>query len=145
MTTCLRAVLAASLAATLLAPQARTQTLQVFSPAADKKSHLIVFADGGVKQVVSQPKDATASTGSLGMTYQGQNFIVSSLVNVFARGDTITKGYGASMLPPASGAAENSALLDVRWVGFAQKLLGADCSVSDPGYVCALALHGYLT
>lgn len=125
---------------------ANGQTLQQFSAAQQGQAHLTIFADGGVKQVVSQPADATTTTGSLGMTYQGTHFIVSSVVNVLAHGDTITKGYGASMLPPAAGAAQNSALLDVRYATFFRDLLpklGAPCS-GALGYLCDHAgLHGY--
>ena len=124
---------------------ATAQTLQQFAPAPPGKSHLTVFADGAVKQVVSQPGDATATTGSLGMSYQGQNFIVGGVISVLAKGDTITKGYGASLLPPAAGAATNSALLDVRWVTLSERF-GANCTAPENtrSRWCALGAHGYL-
>jgi hypothetical protein len=134
----------------LAAAKAGGQTLQIFSPVASgMKPRLTIFADGGVKEVVSQPGDATSTTGSLGMAYQGTHFVVSGVVNVLARGDTITKGYGASLLPPASGAAENSAMLDIRYATFFRDILTrfGDSSTCNGALqkLCAQAgLHAYL-
>jgi hypothetical protein len=104
---------------------------------------LVVFADGNVRNVVSENGDATSPSGALGMTYRGTRFVVSGLVNVASRVDTVTREFGASMLPPAAGQAFNSGLLDVR---LAHVLRGrAGCPPSGGSYRCRVGAHGYLS
>ena len=115
------------------------QTLQEFSGA--KKATVTIFADGGVRSVVGQPAGATSSTGSLGVNFRGSSYVVSGVVNVLSRSDTISSGYGASLLPPASGRSFNSALLDVR----RPILPGLDekCTKEPKDRVCQFGLHMY--
>jgi hypothetical protein len=115
------------------------QTLQEFSPAPRGRSSLVVFASGNAKSVIAQPKDATSATGSLGMTFMGDHFVVSGVVNVPAKRDTISSNHGASLLAPAAGST-TSALLDVRWP---TALRFRGCR-GLRAYLCKVGLHGYV-
>ncbi len=124
------------------AAPAGAQTLQEFSGTRPGHPEVVLFGDGGVRNVVGQPSDATSTTGSLGVTFRGSRYVVTGVVNVLARSDTITAGYGASMLAPASGRAFESALLEVR----RPHLFGYDarCADGDPSRMCQLGLRAYV-
>ena len=75
---------------------------------------LQIFADGNVKDVLGS-KDVPASiSGALGMRYSGNLFDVTGLVNVAGTSDTVTSGYGATLLVPAAGRGLNAASLTIR-------------------------------
>jgi len=122
------------------------QTLQEFS-ASKHGSEVTVFASGNVRDVVGEPGSATSATGSLGVTFRGSHYIVSGLVNALARNDTVTSGYGTTLLPPATGRAFNSALVEIRrqhFPGFSSncgihRLMKRLCQVGIHGYVSASA------
>ena len=114
------------------------QTLQEFTPAKPGAPQVIAFASGNAKSVIAQPKDATSATGSLGLTYLGANFIVSGVVNVPAKTDTMTTRYGAAMLAPAAGTT-TSALLDVRL----PTVVRCDPCAGLGRYLGRVGVHGY--
>jgi hypothetical protein len=74
----------------LAARSLHAQTLQEFTPTAPAKAQVVVFASGNAKAVIAQPKDAASASGSLGMTYVGNNFIVAGVVNALPKSDSLT-------------------------------------------------------
>ncbi len=123
----------------MVALRLESQTLQTFSPTKRDHPTLTVFADGNVKDVVGQPGNATSTTGALGMTYRGSAYIVSGVVNVLSRTDTVVSGYGASLLPPGTGRSFNSVILD----GRKPSLPFLDCSSDPNSKLCSIGLHVY--
>jgi hypothetical protein len=72
------------------------------------------FADGNVRGAASGEKDATTTSGSLGLAISNQLSDFAAVINIAAKTDTIRKGYGASMVPPGSGGALSAGLVDYR-------------------------------
>lgn len=78
-------------------------------------TQVLVFADGNIKGAASgAPSDGPVGTGSLGVSLQrGQTHWTASIA-VASTSDTITSGFGASLLSPASGKRLFSGLIDLR-------------------------------
>lgn len=136
----------AALGAALLLAAARAvplgaQTLQELSPSRHG-SEVTVFVAGNVRDVVGESGGAASTTGALGLTFRGPTYIVTGVVNALARSDTVTRAYGATLLPPATGRAFNSALVDVR----RPYLPGLGCAADQGGVrarLCQVGLHAY--
>ena len=126
----------------LLPSVSGAQTLQEFSFTKKDSARVVAFASGDAKTVLSQPKDALATTGSVGVTFIGENFIVSGVVNAPPKIDTVTAAYGASLLAPAAGK-RTSALLDVRWRQVARLARPCDPARKDQ-YHCKIDWHTYI-
>jgi hypothetical protein len=73
-----------------------------------------VFATGNLQSVAGQSSNATTTTGSLGVSYEGTRFRVTGLVSVAAAVDTAQSQFGATMLTTASGSTLNAGLIDIR-------------------------------
>ena len=86
-----------------------------------------VFASGALKNVVGSPGDATSTTGALGIRYTGHTFVISAYINVAGTSDTVTQGYGASVLPTSNGRALDAGLIDLK----VRHLAGRDCEGED--------------
>lgn len=117
------------------------QTLQRLS--AQGTTRVEVFAEGNVKNVVSQPSDVTDVTGSLGIRYLGSTYIATGVINVAGTFDTVTTGFGATLLAPATGKGLNAGLLDIRrrhffGLGKACKGLKGDLPIK-----CNIGFHAY--
>jgi hypothetical protein len=98
------------------------QTLQALGSAKDTTQYVEVFAEGNLRNVVSQPTDVSSASGSLGMRYRGPTYIASGLINIAGTSDTVSSSLGATLLAPSAGKALNAGLLDIRrrfvpWLG----------------------------
>ena len=91
------------------------QTLQT-APVAPPEGCAIVqvFGDASVRNVISEPGEKASTTGLLGLRYYGQSWIAVGSLSIAGRADTIRRGHGATLLPPAAGRALNAGLVDVR-------------------------------
>jgi hypothetical protein len=138
-----RTGIATVLAVAMHAPLAPAQTLQSLSSSKNGNPTVDVFAEGNVKNVISQPSDATSVSGALGMRYLGTRFIISGLINVAGSSDTVTSGWGATMLAPATGSTLNAGLLDLRIRRRDAKDPG--CAPPDPSLFCNQSIHLYST
>ena len=78
------------------------------------RPHGHVIASGDLKTVVGQSGDATSTTGSLGVRYEGTRFQVTGSLNLAAKVDTVRSSFGATLLTTASGSSLNAGLIDIR-------------------------------
>ena len=133
----------ALVAALLAATTARAQTLQ--QAAIQDRPRLAITASGNVRDVLGKPDQSASATGSISMRYTGNTYLITTLVNVAARIDTITESYGASLLPPASGRGLNAGLLDIRRRNL--PFLGGRCQEAPERgfitYACRIGVHHY--
>jgi hypothetical protein len=104
-----------------------------------------IFADGNVKNVISQPGAASTTSGSLGLRYFGNTYIATALINIAGATDTVVKGYGASILAPSTGRSLNAGLLDIRrrhlWF-FDKKCPDTLQEIPHP-FICNVGFHFY--
>jgi hypothetical protein len=91
-----------------------------------------VFANGALKGVVGQSSDATSTTGSLGVAYEGTRFLVTGSVTLAAKVDTVRSSFGGTLLTTGSGSSLNAGLLDIRFWHFLKGSRPEDC-FSDHG------------
>jgi len=121
----------------------QAQTLQALGTTTGNAQYVEVFAEGNLRNVVSQPSDVTSATGSLGMRYRGSTYIASGLINIAGASDTVSTGLGATLLAPSAGKALNAGLLDIRrrFIPF----LGKDCDQPKMSTKvrCHFGLHFY--
>ena len=90
------------------------QTLQRLAPRDRDSAVIQVFADGNVKNALANPGAATSASGSLGLRYAGPTFVASGTINVGGTKDTLTQGFGTSLLAPATGSALSAGVLEIR-------------------------------
>jgi hypothetical protein len=107
-----RGAICAAAGLTLLPPELHAQTLQAI--AASEPPRIQIFLSGSIRDVVGQQSEGATGTGSLGMRYIGPSYVATGMINVAGAVDTLTAGFGATMLPPANGRGFNAGLLDVR-------------------------------
>ena len=119
------------------------QTLQQVTNARDRRVE--IFADGNVKNVVSEGAEGSATTGSLGLRYIGPTYTVTGIISIAGAADTISKSYGATLLTPATGKALNSGLLDIRRQHLFGMDSGCDTAMAQHRHPirCNLGLHAY--
>jgi hypothetical protein len=99
-----------------------------------------VYVDGNVKNAVGGTATNTAVvSGALGLRYVGSRFTTSGQINIAAKTDTLSTGFGTALLSPGSGKAFNSGLIDVRTRAGAP----AACSSSARPLWCRMGVHGY--
>ncbi len=72
-----------------------------------------IFIDGNARTVFGQGEQAANASGTLGISRWGKTLFLSAQISVAAKSDTVSSGYGASLLTPASGAALNSGLINL--------------------------------
>lgn len=106
--------------------------------------HIDIFASGAVRDV-SKTDNASAVSGSLGLRYRGNAFVVAGIVNVASKEDTVRAGFASTMLPPAAGRALNSGLLDIRAPRLPLRWLDDHCADNEDRILCHIGLHVYLS
>ena len=84
-----------------------------FKDIPEGKTFLALFADGNIKGITADDKNATG-TGSLGINIQKGHLSWNAVISVASSIDTLKEGVGAIILTPGTGIALTSGFLDVR-------------------------------
>jgi hypothetical protein len=77
-------------------------------------SRVQVFGDANLKDVLGAKESPAVASGALGLSFVGNTYMASGLVNVAGSNDTVRADYGSSLLVPAAGKGLNAAVLSIR-------------------------------
>jgi hypothetical protein len=106
-----------------------------------------VFADGNIKDAITQAASVQSASGSIGVSFATDRTLASFLVNAVGSSPALRENFGASLLAPASGGSLSAGLIDVTFRPFVHygKPETCDTPSKSAGLARRLAMRWYLS
>lgn len=82
---------------------AQSQLAARSAPPASEFQSVELYLDGSVRAAAESKKESSVATGALGMAFASNIWLLTAQLNVIAKGDTIRKRPGSTLLVPGSG------------------------------------------
>ncbi|NOT08021.1 MAG: hypothetical protein HOP28_07435 [Gemmatimonadales bacterium] len=92
-----------------------SQTLRNLQTSDKAGGTVAVYADGNLKNALGQEAVTTLASASLGLAIGFARLSVDLLINTIGTASPLEKGFGTTLLAPASGASLAAGLIDIRW------------------------------